>query len=1515
MEKYEISLWEDYPVEGSKYLHERKIAVIGSDSMRAQNVQARALEPNLVTDINGTNTFTFKMYYKYTDTQTGEVYANPFGKYLINERKVKVLWKDQWYDLVIKKCQEDSSKKSVTYTCTDVFINELSKNGYSLEFDTDLQNNIGTAEELASQVLDGSTWQYDNDSSTPIYQKTEGPVYEVVLAAQLNAIKQNPGKEDSSTIDTYISAGKLILVFYDSLLDILDTTKEVKHVETQFLYSPTGYEQDINDSLVINGNCYKAFIDWRPQSLGDGNYLCGYQGNTLCCAINISNGVSTQYRAERLIKSQRTEYDALLKRYVSLCKDTDGKEVYEVITTEYSNPLAVVNLIANPSNFTNVAGWVGAVDKFQIYPSFEEFTGSAADYSSTSFLWINKGQIYNTGLQSNISYFTPSDVEIQKGAVSGIQKNERYIYRIKAVQVNGKKRTYLQTGNEDNITLNVYKYHQKNDGTIAKDSAGIFTRESVHYDSSTHWLESVMVCNKSIAAGPLEKYGIILDSVGSYEIEAIEFFKEVMGVTSYDENAEVKRMNPGEISLQSYAQEVYKYYYKEDSAAATSIGDLPYLYVGHDRQTEVYAPVYNKYEKVGTIQAKASNRFNILQTIAESFQAWARFRIEHEENGAVKFIDGIPQKFVYFVAEIGEDTGISFEYGIDLKTISRTVDSDKLATKILVLPNSNEFAQHGFCTIARSNQNYMRENFIINLDYFTQQNLLDAEILSKDLYSTQDNYIGYYYALHTNNKKYDSVTDELVVKRTDKTRLEAQKEVQEQYLSAASQQLEQIEADLLNLSRTDTITAALAWVTANPDNANAQARANTYGEVKRQCTDYSNQLANTNNTLDTLEAYITTLETTQKDCLDTIKAKHQAFNDKYSIYLMEGTWQDEDYVDDDKYYLDGVNVAYTSSRPQLSYTINVLRLSCIEEYSSKVFRLGDICYIQDREFFGYKADGITPYKERILVNKISSFFDQPSKDVLTIQNYKTQFDDLFQRITATTQSLQYAQGSYAKAAGVINPDKTLSFATLQDTFDQNEDLVINSSNQDVVWDDTGITLTDKLNTASKTKIMAGGLFITNDGGATWKNAIRGDGISTDLLTAGRINTSEIYVYDGKHPTFRWDSQGITAYSTTNNNTMNSGKFVRFDSYGIYGYNGTADFSPNSIDDIKTNSDFGLVWSGFFLKSNSGSGSFEISTEHDLVITAGNVKRVQIGRINNSSDNYGLELRDNNNNVVFNVDKNGANIAGWIMDNHSIYKDISNSTIGLFSNGRNATIQGKTDNYYFLAGSKFGVTANGEIYASAGKIGGWTINSSSLQCIWTGDSGLKVTTTINGADGSITSETKKNNSLEYSWSLDVNGFQLTDERGKGNTDYTGNKSKVAIGNTTIDNNSITTSNVKASGGTVGGCNINNSSISGNSWSIASTGITVGECTLPTDMSWSSIDYIADISLALLQHKDEEVSVISSVKTDPTTGFVTEVNYAPKKITYISGWGTTSWTRKTASFLTKAGTSSTGQGDTE
>ena len=165
-DKYEISLWEDYLVEASgnvpAHYEERKLCVIGSDTMTAS---FRAYAPQLKSDINGTHTLTFKMYYTIKENEITvenssfsidgegnfvvnghtsdevrtptystfnlEKTKNPFLNLLINERKVKCFWKGEWYDFVIKNCAEDSSGKSITYTCTDLFINELSKNGFN----------------------------------------------------------------------------------------------------------------------------------------------------------------------------------------------------------------------------------------------------------------------------------------------------------------------------------------------------------------------------------------------------------------------------------------------------------------------------------------------------------------------------------------------------------------------------------------------------------------------------------------------------------------------------------------------------------------------------------------------------------------------------------------------------------------------------------------------------------------------------------------------------------------------------------------------------------------------------------------------------------------------------------------------------------------------------------------------------------------------------------------------------------------------------------------------------------------------------------------------------------------------------------------------------------------------------------------------------------------------------------------------------------------------------------------
>lgn len=1402
MDKYEISLWEDYQDstvvnnQTVTFLNERKLCVIGADTMVSQ---ARALEPKLVENINGTHTFTFKMFMKYVDNETGETYDNPFLHLLVNERKVKVYWKDTWYDLVIKRCQEDSSGKSIIYTCTDLFINELSKNGFELNFTTDLENNIGTVEDLATATLDGTTWAYDS-SSDQIYQKNEEPVYEVTTAASFSAFLQKGGEEDATEV---IGASSNILVFYSSISSTLEKFEDGARAsvitDIQFLYVPDGYAREVNNLLVTNGNCYLVNEVTCTHDSNMNSITVTLDSNEIF-TIYVGQGVSENYRAERFIKSPLTEFDNVVNRYVTVCKETStDKKVYLIENTEYTDPLAVVNLIANPTQYKNTNGWlpIGNEDiTWKIYPTFSSNT-QLDSYVAKSYLGISTPSggnaiVYNTGLTSNNSYLIPTDNEIRRGNIGGFQLGEKYIFRFKAVNDNdGEPDVGAWISNGDNldceiknlIVLNDVQYNyqvQRRDqaardwnscvngnvnylnrpvisgdqmrdiypdfdgdyattysqtvtigdnnlftfsitpildnGQILNQSeldeyvrgiqgssvadilssdasafniiincvAGDFNEtywellenklipyKEIHLDAwlkinesstgyasatdfftcinkqyypDTNWVEYTLQCTIACSADEIKNLGIFikLKNSASYWFEDVQFFKYIEGITSYDEGAQKQRMNPGEINLQSIAVKTYKYFYA-DHPNIEDAKQLTYIYAG-EQESENYPIQYNKYEKLATINVKESNRFNILQTIAETFKCWVRFRIEHEANGKIKFINGIPQKFVTFKAEVGDDEKkLCFEYGIDLKTISRTIDSNSIATKVIVLENSNEFAQDGFCTITRSNENYSKSNFILNFDYYTQQGLLNKDQLSKDLYGTSTDDIGYYYHLRWYNRDYDGLSDELITKKMDQIKQNSQLTTYRQYYISASDKLNNIKSDICKLASVDTWEDAQTYVQNHYKNTKVQSLMNSYAEVNNQINYYNQLIVQAQTALLILNDYISNLNSQIEDILDNIDALNDKFNTKYGVYIQEGTWQDESYIDDDKYYLDATSVSYTSSRPQITYSISVLRLSGLEEFSSKVFKVGDICYMIDREYFGYSnLETKTPYKEKILVSEITSNFDNPEKDTIQVRNYKTRFDDLFQRIAAATQSLQYSEGEYNRAAGAVNTNRTLSFSLLQDTFDANSNLVLNSSNQDVTWDGTGITVTNKLNSADKTKIIAGGIFVTNDGGETWKNAVRGDGISTELLTAGRIDTSQIYVYDGNHPAFRWDSDGLTAYMYDSHGT-NFGKFVRHDKYGLYGYdNGIAypsealasrpsewdkDFIPYSESSIwdDDNTKFALTWKGFMLRTGASGARVEIKSgdgeENPTIIAAYDTNELETFSLKQSGDAY------------------------------------------------------------------------------------------------------------------------------------------------------------------------------------------------------------------------------------------------------------------------------------------------------
>ena len=1312
-DKYEISLWEDYLVdaEGNVPAHyeERKIAVIGSDTMTSP---CRAYNPKLVENINGTNSFTFEMFYTYRENNGAEANVdqqNPFLNLLVNERKVKCKWKDKWYDFIIKNCQEDSSGKKITYTCQDLYINELSKNGFSLTFDNELENNTGTAPELVKKVLKGTDWMLSENNDI-IQQEKEEPVYEVKLLQNLIANKDSSPKET----DVTIPKDATILIFYNQLQEVITKINENEgnypsSIDLQFAYSSV-YQTEKNSQLVINADVY-SINNLKIEKKTDGNTIyLEFSNDEQVALFNLyfNGGVSEKYRAKKLVKSKISKFDPTTGRYCNVLLPktagdgySDKDTIYEYTTTEWNDALVAQNLIVNGSNFIKTDGWTPcggstAIPKLGLY--YEEKEGTTFGISC---LGLSAGVTYLNNSIKHTTSFLPEE---------GLIKGDRYILRFKirktSTKTNGPSSEYITDYSKISATI---KNYTTSEGKIYIGKTAYLEKQNgwIKPKQDEDWVEAEFICTKSLTKKEIyvNQVGLFFTNGDEYTrwIEEIQLFRKIIGSKDDQE----VRINPGDFDISSVSKVVYKYYNYTTNSGKTDKDDIEYLHVSTSPWTDngnLEVQYTDNFDKVRSISAKQSNRFNILQTIAETFECWLQFKILHDENtGKIIYQKGVPQKFVSIKSEIGQETGVGFIYGIDLKTISRTIQSDQIVTKTIVSANDNEFAPSGSCDISRSIENYPRVNYILNFDYYISQGLLDGGQLNNDLYdSTGD--ICYYYNLNKINKQYQDNSELLVIKNQELLKQQAMQTTYDEAYTASLANVNQLKEELRNLAGTSSYNHenTRKYIEKNKDVKEVYAKVNALAVEEQKVKNYNKLVNQLTTSINRLSEQIEKKTKEQKALIEKVELLDEKFYKKYFRFIQEGSWTSQDYVDDNLYFLDAQSVAYTSSRPQISYNISVIRISNQEGFENKIFKLGDIAYIQDTEFFGYiyKNQVKTPYKEKVLVSSITSYFDEPSKDSFTVQNYKTQFEDLFQRITSTTQSLQYASGKYAKAANIMNDDGTINIETLQSSIAVNENIVYSAQNETFKQDDTGITLTDANNPNDKTKINSKGIFISTDGGTTWKNAVRGEGISTQYLTAGNINVGSIVILDGQFTAFRWDSKGISAYVPIEGGGINLGKFVRFDHYGIYGVNGESNFSPNSEQEIYDKASFGMTWNRFFMKNNKGTGSIEISTDKDIQIKSGENERIKIGRLDENGQQYGIRISDDFGNPVMETGDKGKL---WLKNqlNISKSKDDYNIQLGFLEN----TKDNSDVHEVFNATGKFIVYEDGSMKATDGEFTG------------------------------------------------------------------------------------------------------------------------------------------------------------------------------------------------------------------
>ena len=1336
---------------GLEFKKEVKLCVIGADNMQSL---CKAIEPNLVKNQNGTNSFTFKMYYEYVDTQTGEKFKNPFLGLLVDERAVKVKWQNQWYDFVIKKCQEDSSKKSITYTCTDTFVEELSRTGFNLEFDDELENNQGRASELGARVVDGTDWKVISEDgyilevvdgevvegeaasglNSDLLQETlEEPVYECIVQNSFSAINQTTMSPSSVTIPS----GSKILVFYNQIANLEENFSE----SVQFLYATNGqYITEQNSLLVNNADCYKV---------EEVTYVSGSEGNAPYYQFKIDNSsifkvyyrdISQDYRGNRLVQGIQTVYDQLTEKYCDICEGRNGEVIYRFQATDYEEPVIVTNLLTNTKDFSNLDGWIDTRTEpsliFQLYPGLE--TGDVKDPRTTYLQIKNLGTsdyIFNSGLENYSSYLK-----------DGVNQSDRLIFRFKLYDNNFNQITNI---NNNSITPTIKEYNPTTHKPLQEQSitgeyftiSGVSIKNYGTQSNPDNWFVFTLTCNVSITRSEFFNKHIgffIYGKGGTYTnwIREVQLYKEI--IINEDEN----ELTPNSINSDNVVNTYYYYYNHSDP---TNIKDnIHYLYKGKEPSSLYPLKRYEDSSKFRSISIKESNRFNILQEIAEQFECWVRFYTYHNQaTGEIIYENGRPKKYIVFKKDIGKETGLSFEYGIDLNSIRRTVNSDKITTKTIVKTNNNEFAPDGFCSISRSDENYSKSNYILNFDYYCSKGLIDVNILTNDLYvpengatsyDTSHDTIGLYYWLHKFNTEYDNKQIQISDYEAAQVKLEANKVVFEDYLTASKQQSQEVLNNICALSGSSDLEGAKAYIIANPDNDVVQNYINVYYTLLKLQNTYEDQYNQIETALSQIDATIASLKQDCDEAIEQILLVTNSFNRKYWQFLKEGTWNSEEYVDDNLYYLDGVNVAYTAAFPQITYDIQVMRLSSLEEFRGKEFEIGDICSIIDRQYFGYLNDTITPYKEKVIVSEISYFFDEPKKDTIKVQNYKTQFEELFQRITATTQSLQYASGSYAKAASIVNENGTIKNDILQSSIDLNKRLAISAQNETVFWDNTGITVTDSTNANYRLKITSKGLLISQDGGDTYYNAITGTGINTNLLVAGTVDAGEINILDGAFSTFRWDKRGLNAYDytlTPDGKTLTNldyGKFVRFDRFGIYrieGESSAQEFVPTTESSIIDNENliFSLTSSGFRLRSND-NGRFNITSASDLqVLTSDGSEMIRIGRLDNTSNPlYGIRISNSSAQPVFETGSDG-NV--WLRDTLSVgastnpYVKIGYGSAVRVNTSYHEVISATTSAgsstapYFKVYEDGFveasGVSIKGYINATSGKIGNMTID--------------------------------------------------------------------------------------------------------------------------------------------------------------------------------------------------------------
>lgn len=432
--------------------------------------------------------------------------------------------------------------------------------------------------------------------------------------------------------------------------------------------------------------------------------------------------------------------------------------------------------------------------------------------------------------------------------------------------------------------------------------------------------------------------------------------------------------------------------------------------------------------------------------------------------------------------------------------------------------------------------------------------------------------------------------------------------------------------------------------------------------------------------------------------------------EKYGDYIVEGVFTDDTMVYIYNLWYAGLKALNLYHRPLITYELGVVDVSGLPEYSTMtedvyhdiVYRLNkpELVLPNPGDYCYVTDNKLGIVKEKANITSVVRSLSNPANHQITIETVDTNTEELIGKLVTAANTIYSKEQIYNRSA-VIKSDGTIAQDTVSASLDDNSGkLTIMSNNGTVLLGENGIITTDRENADLRMQYTGKGIFSSTNGGTTWENILNAGKISIKALSAGTIDSNTISV----------SNIGKTA------NIIIDGKGIT-----AISKDGADASSPNITPDDKTS---------FFLDAKSGNAYFA-------------------GKIRAKSGDIG-----------------GWDISGTALKKGGVGMSSDNSSL---------------NNYAFWAGNvdpsqaKFWVkhdgtmkatkaTIEGDLTATTGKIGNWTINNGAI---------TNGTTSLN-SDGSFKSGNFRvdANGNVYATNITATGGTFNDITVSGNSTFNG-----------------------------------------------------------------------------------------------------------------------------------------------